>query len=94
MLSPMDDTKTILTKLAEQLSYRGLNVGGPYPGREAGRDYLLLDDGKYMEAERDDNGRWEALIHAGSRSKGVRRVPVANMGVVEDEGSPNHPAAG
>lgn len=79
----MKDGQTVLRKLAEELSRRGINASGPYPGREAGRDYLLLDNGKYMQVERDDNGRWEMVIHAGARSTGVRRVPLESMGVVE-----------
>lgn len=90
----MADARTVLTKLAEQLSHQGLNVSGPHPGTDAGREYLLLDDGKYMHAEQDDNGRWQAVIHAGSRSQGVRRVPLANTGIVIGEDAPSNPAAG
>lgn len=75
----MDDASVVLSKLAQQLCASGLNASGPYPGKHPGGDYLLLDDGKYMVVQRDADGYWEALVHAGSRSTGVRRIPLKKI---------------
>ena len=75
----MDDASAVLSKLAQQLSDSGIKSSGPHPGKQPGGDYLLLDDGKYMVVQRDADGYWEALVHAGSRSTGVRRIPLKKV---------------
>lgn len=89
----MDDASVVLSKLAQQLSESGINAKGPYPGKQPGGDYLLLDDGKYMLVQRDADGYWEALVHAGSRSTGVRRFPLKNVVGLESENPPDEPTA-
>lgn len=89
----MDDASVVLSKLAQQLSESGINARGPYPGKQPGRDYLLLDDDKYMLVQRDADGCWEAVIHAGSRSTGVRRFPLKNVAGLASENPPDEPTA-
>ena len=91
MLVSMDDASVVLRKLAEQLSESGISARGPYPGRQPGGDYLLLDDGKYMLVQRDADGYWEALVHAGSRSTGVRRIPLKKIVGPDSESPPDEP---
>ncbi|MGH3673666.1 MAG: hypothetical protein ACRDSH_24060 [Pseudonocardiaceae bacterium] len=87
----MDDASVVLRKLAEQLSESGISARGPYPGKQQGGDYLLLDDGKYMLVQRDADGYWEAVVHAGSRSTGVRRFPLKNVVGLDGENLPDEP---
>lgn len=87
----MDDASAVLSKLAQQLSESGIKARGPYPGKQPGGDYLLLDDGKYMLVQRDADGYWEALVHAGSRSTGVRRIPLKNVVGLDGKNPPDEP---
>jgi hypothetical protein len=87
----MDDASVVLSKLAQQLSESGINASGPHPGKQPGGDYLLLADGKYMRVQRDGDGCWEALVHAGSRSTGVRRFSLKNVVGLDGENPPDEP---
>jgi hypothetical protein len=90
-LVSMDDASVVLSKLAQQLSESGINASGPHPGKQPGGDYLLLADGKYMRVQRDGDGCWEALVHAGSRSTGVRRFSLKNVVGLDGENPPDEP---